>query len=84
MQTWGRETENYYGELIYTPLFTCCYKGGVRVHTQGPENKTAHTLWQQKHAHEDNFVKKTVCRKYRLSLALIQPLTRYSWVVLKV
>lgn len=54
------------------------------MHTQGPENKAAHTLWQQKHAHEDNFVKKTVCRKYRLSLALIQPLTRYSWVVLRV
>ena len=51
-------------------------EGGVC--TRRRENKTAHTLW-----HRETCVNEKSW-KYRLSLALIQPLTSYSWVVLSV
>ena len=83
MQTWGRETENYYGELIYTLLFTCCYKGGRGSTHRDRRTRLLTHCGSKNMQKEDNLVKR-VCRKYRLSLALIQPLTRCSWVVLRV
>lgn len=84
IQTWGRETKNYYGELIYTRLFTCCYKRrGWGECTNRDRRTRLVTHCGTKRCAWTQFCKR-VCRKYRLSHALIQPLTRYSWVVLRV
>lgn len=76
----GRETKNYYRELIYTRLFTCCYKEEC-VHRDPRTSLLTQCDAERCVRTQYCFL---FCRKYRLSLTLIQPLSRCCWLVLGV